>query len=69
MVNVRDGAILVDMYVEPILLEVLGNHLAWLDDSALFGKVLFAENLQMQMYIRLSIPLASLGVIVLNIFG
>ena len=45
VVHMFDGSVLLDLYVESVGLVVLGHHLARLDDSALFGQVLFAETL------------------------
>ena len=39
----RNRAILLQMHVEPLLPEVLGHHLARLDDAALLGEIFLAE--------------------------
>jgi hypothetical protein len=45
MLDVRDGAILVDMNVEAVGPVILGDHHAGLDDPVLLGEVLLAETL------------------------
>jgi hypothetical protein len=42
---VRNGAVLVEVDVEPVLLKVLGHHHAGLDDARLFWQVSLAEGL------------------------
>lgn len=39
MVDVRDGSILLHMNVQPVLLEVLGHHLARRDDTVLLWQI------------------------------
>lgn len=41
----RDGAALIKVHVEAVLVKVLGDHLARLDDAVLLGEVLFAKHL------------------------
>jgi hypothetical protein len=43
--DVRHGAILCQMHIEPVLVKVLGNHHPRLDDTRLLGKIPFAEDL------------------------
>lgn len=43
--DVRDGAALIKVHVEAVLVKVLGDHLARLDDAVLLGEVLFAKHL------------------------
>ena len=45
MVNVRHGPLVVDVHVQPLGAEVLGDHAAGLDDAARLGEVSFAEDL------------------------
>lgn len=44
--DVRDGAVLVEVDVQPLLVVVLGYHHARRDDAVLLGQVLLAERLQ-----------------------
>lgn len=43
MLNVGNSAIISEVDVEAVRLEVLGDHLAGLDDPMLFGKIPLAE--------------------------
>lgn len=46
VLDVRDDAVGIEVHVEPVLVEVTGDHLAGLDDAAVFGEICLAEGLK-----------------------
>jgi len=43
MVNMRNGAILFEVNIQPVGLEVLGYHGAWLNYASLLGEICFRK--------------------------
>lgn len=52
MYNVRDGTILLQVDVESLGLEILGDHAAGLNDASLLGEVTLGEGLHVMVSIR-----------------
>ena len=54
MADVTNGAVLLDVDVEPVGVEVHGHHLAGPDDPALLRQVLLAEGLEIMEVFQLA---------------
>ena len=54
MVNVRHGPLVVDVHVQPLGPEVLGDHRTGLDDAARLREVALAEDLRMSVLVGIA---------------